>query len=136
MKKSLILVGMIMLIAVFLHMTTEEQPVQLELYRQGEEGKAVLMGRIEDERVAEYQAFYRGCMAEGEPEGEPETLRYPDVAVYLIDGSSVIHHSSFWFWENGEGMMASVEAKHRTKPLTAEKVEEIRTILDTDLEDQ
>ncbi|MEN1759956.1 hypothetical protein [Anoxynatronum sibiricum] len=135
MKKSMILIGIIMLISVFLHMTTEEQSVQLELYRQGEEGKAVSMGRIEGERVDEYQAFYRDRMAEGKPEEEPETLRYPDVAVYLIDGSSVIHHSSFWFWENGEGMMASVEAKHRTKPLNAEKVEEIRNILDVDLED-
>jgi len=129
MKKTFIPLVIIMVIAVLLHVTTDEKQVYLELYRQAGQGKAQLVGRIDDERVAEYQHYYRQRMVEGRPEGDPETQRYPDVAVYVIDGGSVVHHSSLWFWENGEGLMAFVEEGHRTKALSVDKVEEIKNIM-------
>ncbi len=126
MKKSMLVVVFIVMVAAWFRGEFLTVEPALEIYRQAAEGKVELIREVGDASdIGRYEELYR----QKEFVLESVVLRYPDIAVYRRDGAGVMHHSNIWFHEAGDGLIQQMDGSRHKAALTAEEVEALKNML-------
>ena len=125
MKKTILVMIAVVFVVSLFRSTMNPGMTTLELYRQAGEGSVEMIGEITDESVIrQYQSFYDqlSFLSNQNPE------EYPEVAVYLREGSGVIHQANVWFFEHGGGYLQQVSGDRNGTELSPEEVDVLRRI--------
>lgn len=126
MNKTLTTVVLIVLLAAFFQGRNSDTQQRLELYRQVEEGKVEMVGEVRDKSaINAYLDLYDTKIFDI----DPHITQHPDVAVYLYDGSSLIHHVNVWYFADGSGFMQQIRGERKMAKLSEAEVQLLREIL-------